>query len=134
MDLVLSDTKRQHPDCKIILSHAGGTLPYLATRVANLVRGTPMGNISKTPSEILEDCKSFYFDLALCGSRHTMRLLLDFAQHDHIIYGSDFPYAGPEGIQAFAHDLDTFQMDDALRNKIYCENALSLFPRLRAVC
>ncbi|KAJ5465287.1 uncharacterized protein N7458_000973 [Penicillium daleae] len=129
MDLVLSGTKRRFPNCKVILSHGGGTMPYLATRVANLVKGTPMGKTTLQPSEIIEDCKSFYFDLALCGSHHTMRLLLDFASHDRILYGSDFLYAGEEGIRSFSHDLDSFPMDETLRNKIYFLNARALLPR-----
>ncbi|KAE8383728.1 amidohydrolase-like protein [Aspergillus bertholletiae] len=129
MDLVLSGTKRRHPNCKVILSHGGGTMPYLATRVANLAKGTPMGETSLSPAEIIQDCKSFYFDLALCGSHHTMKLLLDFASHDRILYGSDFPYAGEAGVRAFAEELDSFPMDETLRQKIYFRNARALFPR-----
>lgn len=34
MDMILSNTKRRHPNCKVFLSYAGGTLPYLISRVA----------------------------------------------------------------------------------------------------
>ena len=105
-------------------------MPYLATRVANLVKGTPMGKTNLSPEEIVEDCKSFYFDLVLCGSHHTMRLLLDFASHDRILYGSDFPYAGEVAAREFSRELDSFPMDETLRNKIYVQNARALLPRL----
>jgi predicted TIM-barrel fold metal-dependent hydrolase len=35
-DLIMSGWKRQNPNCKIILLHAGCTLPYLAERLAHL--------------------------------------------------------------------------------------------------
>lgn len=34
VDLVFTGTTARNPDVKILLSHAGGTLPYLAARVA----------------------------------------------------------------------------------------------------
>jgi 6-methylsalicylate decarboxylase len=128
MDLILSDTKRNHPDCKVILSHAGGTLPYLVKRVANIMLKT---NFSpKAPHEILEDARSFYFDLALSSSHQVLRLLLDSVPTDHILYGSDFPYARHPGILAFADELESFPMDQDTRDKIYFKNAYALLPRL----
>jgi hypothetical protein len=47
MDLILSDMFRLHaPDCRIILSHGGGTLPMVVSRVAGLALSTPFINKS----------------------------------------------------------------------------------------
>lgn len=72
----------------------------------------------------------FDIGISLCGSHHTMRLLRNFASHDRISYGSDSPYAGEEGIRPFSHDLDSFPVDETLRNKIPFPKARSLLPRL----
>ncbi|KAH7309786.1 hypothetical protein B0I35DRAFT_515185 [Stachybotrys elegans] len=34
--LITTDTLKKHPNCKIILPHGGGTLPYTANRIAQL--------------------------------------------------------------------------------------------------
>lgn len=133
-DLVLSGRKRQFPDCKIILSHAGGTFPSLTERLTVLAttlfnglleEGSPRGD------EIMEDAKSFYFDLALGGSSNVLDTLVNWAPHDHILYGSDFPYARDEA-EYFDGCLRKYDMDDQLRGKCYRGNALKLFPRLHS--
>ncbi|KAM7215132.1 hypothetical protein V8F06_009450 [Rhypophila decipiens] len=74
VDLITSGTLKEHPNVKIILSHAGGTLPYLATRAAHLLSDFGLtSNISA--DEFLKQAKSFYFDLALSGNSLTLELL-----------------------------------------------------------
>lgn len=133
-DLVLSGRKHQFPDCKIILSHAGGTFPSLTERLTVLAttlfkglleEGSPRGD------QIMEDAKSFYFDLALGGSSNVLDTLLNWAPQDHILYGSDFPYAGEEA-KYFDGCLHKYEMEDQVRSKCLQENALALFPRLRS--
>jgi len=38
LDLIMSNTVRRHPHCRIIVSHAGGTFPYIAMRAAHRCR------------------------------------------------------------------------------------------------
>ena len=133
-DLILSGRKRQNPNCKIILSHAGGTLPYLAERLQYLytdlftnvqVGDGPLGD------KIMEDAKSFYFDTALTGTANVLNTLLKWAPQDHILFGSDYPYAPNPTIEYFTRELDKYEMDGQLRAKVNYENALKLFPRLK---
>lgn len=92
VDMIITNTKRRYPDCKVILSHAGGTLPYLITRVATVSReaAATARMYGKTSEEIMEDFRSFYFDLALSSSEAVLKLVLDLAPHDHILYGKAF--------------------------------------------
>lgn len=91
MDMIIQGTLRKHPDCKVILSHAGGALPYLIKRPANLMRNSP--NFAPNPvagtthDEIMQDLRSFYYDLALSTGPQVLDLLLKMIPHDHILYG-----------------------------------------------
>ncbi|KAG2164238.1 hypothetical protein JADG_003977 [Aureobasidium aubasidani] len=111
-DMIIAGTRRKYPGCKVILSHAGGALPYLIERISNG---------SKHGQQAMADFKSFYYDLALSSSPSVLQLLLTM---------SDFPYAPPLSIEAFAEKLENFEMDSKLKSKIKYGNALALLPRL----
>lgn len=91
MDMILQGTKQKFPDCKVILSHAGGALPYLVTRVATPMRKTLDFAVSyrtgTTYSKVMEDFRSFYYDLALSAAPSVLDLALKMIPHDHILYG-----------------------------------------------
>lgn len=48
----------------------------------------------------LLDAGRFYYDLALSNSTPQLLALTDYAKSDHIIFGSDYPYAPPLAIYA----------------------------------
>ena len=131
-DMIISGRKRQFPACQIILSHAGGTLPFLTWRVealcSTLFGGLLTGD-SPRGEQITEDAKSFYFDVALSGSANILDSLLKWAPRERVLYGSDFPYATAEA-EWSDKALEGYEMDAEMREGIYRENALRLFPRL----
>lgn len=91
MDMLLSDTRSNFPDCQVILSHAGGTLPYLIPRVeALLVSGhhQHMGLVVIPMERILRDYRSFHFDIALSTSNATIKTLLGTGvPRENILFG-----------------------------------------------
>lgn len=129
VDLILSDTIKDHPDVKIILSHAGGTLPYLAVRAAHLT--VDAGLSQKQPDEFLEEARSFYFDLALSGNPLTLDFLLKFAKPGHVLYGSDFPYAPRKTIDTHVTLFNEYKMDAETSYSVARGAALGLFPRFQ---
>lgn len=145
VDLITSGTVRSHPHVKIILSHAGGTLPYLALRPATMLPYMPssgdestMGNgragQEASMNSFIEDARSFYFDTALSASPLQLALLKDFAWPGHILFGSDFPYAPTPAIKHMNSLLDEYERKDTdLLQSISIWSALKLFPRLSAV-
>ncbi|KAL9120662.1 MAG: hypothetical protein Q9187_002779, partial [Circinaria calcarea] len=130
VDLIMSDRLRQYPDCKIILSHAGGTLPYLASRAAHLLQDYRLS--AKSAEEFLDDARTFYFDLALSANEYTLGLLRSFAKEDRVLFGTDFPYAPNKTIAANVGWLDEAEQgpDGAERRRALRGNAEALFPRL----
>ncbi|KAK0892784.1 hypothetical protein LTR91_023983 [Friedmanniomyces endolithicus] len=132
--LIVTGMKRRFPKAKIILSHAGGTLPLLSERLAqlevNLFLDTLDSQSPKSSAEILADAKSFYFDLALAGTTNVLDLLLNWAPRTHILYGSDYPYATVEA-EYNTGKLEEYPIPAKQRENYYAENGLDLFPRLR---
>lgn len=131
VDLIASRTVRRCPNVKIILSHAGGTLPYLVGRPASMI---PYLDSTWTPEDFIEDASNLYYDTALAGSENVLLVIERFAKPGHVLYGSDYPYASPgtityhtDGLDKFPFQSKTF-LEDVNRN-----NALKLFPRLAAL-
>ncbi|RMZ77830.1 hypothetical protein DV737_g4180, partial [Chaetothyriales sp. CBS 132003] len=131
VDMIMNDVVRRFPRCKIILSHAGGTLPYLATRAAVML--PDYGLSKKSAEDFLEDAKTLYYDLALSGNEYILGLLTKFAREDRILFGSDFPYAPTATIRTHTKNLDEYELKKEEKWRIARGNALKLFPRLRLV-
>jgi predicted TIM-barrel fold metal-dependent hydrolase len=123
--LARSGTLDRCPDLKVILSHAGGFVPYAAYRVA--IAASAAGN----PLEGMARLERFFFDTALSSSPTALPSLLAFAEQDHVLFGSDFPYAPASAVAAFARLYEDFALAEAQRASIDRGAAERLFPRLR---
>lgn len=132
MDLILSDRFRLHAsDCRIILSHGGGTLPMIVARVAGLA-STPF--IKKTAEAIREEIGWFFYDTAMCSAPEQLAALQAIAKPGHILFGSDFPNCPPEIIKQTTNQLDASEILSAdYRDGIENSSAKILFPRLDAL-
>ncbi|CAB3751334.1 amidohydrolase [Burkholderia sp. MSh2] len=131
LQLVLNGVIARYPNVRIILSHAGGFLPYTAYRFAELAPG--VRNDVPDRDGLLDLLRRFYFDTAL-SSPSALPSLVAFAQPERVLYGSDFPYAPPSVSTSFTHSQDGYAALDADRHAaINRANALPLFPRLAAL-
>jgi predicted TIM-barrel fold metal-dependent hydrolase len=127
LQLVLNGIVDRYPGARIILSHAGGFLPFASLRFAELARVFDPGAAS--PDALLTSFRRFFFDTAL-SSGPALPTLKAFAGSDHILFGTDSPY--DHGISAaFSASLDA---DDNLNAEDHAaishRNAQHLFPRL----
>lgn len=131
MDMIVNKRMQQFPDVKIILSHAGGTLPVLARR-ATMMAMPEFGGVMSA-EEIYEGASAFYFDTALSGSQEVFPLISTFAKKGHLLFGSDYPHAYAPQSKAHSDFIDQYPLDEEKRKDIYYAAALDLFPRLREV-
>lgn len=74
--LVTTNVVKDFPDVKIILSHAGGTLPYVVHRGANLC--CRLRIVDKTEEEFIEEARTFYIDVAFSANDLQLKLLKTF--------------------------------------------------------
>ncbi|WP_200911792.1 amidohydrolase family protein [Mesorhizobium sp. 1M-11] len=124
INLARSGCLERFPNLKIILSHAGGFLPFAAQRLAAScsVDGDSEGGIARL--------KRFYFDTALSSSSYALPSLLSFAEPTHITFGSDWPFATRERSAFYRQVLDDYPLTEAQRLAIGRGNAERLLPRL----
>lgn len=120
INLARTGTLERFPRIRFILSHAGGFLPFAASRVA--AAAAPDGDMDHG----LDLLRRFYFDTALSASSSSLPSLLAFAKPDHVLYGSDFPYAPAARSRYFTEQLDAFDLDHPAVDH---RNAEKLLPR-----
>jgi len=131
-NLIFSGTLERHPDVKIILSHAGGTVPFLAWRLGAFGRMPAL--LAKAPQGALAYLKRLYYDTAMSANPHALASLRELVDPSHILFGSDHPYLPEPLVQETAHGVAAFQgFDDAARRAVERSSALALFPRLRSL-
>jgi predicted TIM-barrel fold metal-dependent hydrolase len=126
--MVLNGVMDRFSRMKVILSHAGGFVPYAAHRFAELAPHV-RADVATT-DELLEAFRRFHFDTAL-SSPAGLPSLHAFAGVEHIVYGSDYPYAPASVGGAFTKHLDAYQgFSETEHASVNRSNALRLFPRL----
>jgi predicted TIM-barrel fold metal-dependent hydrolase len=125
--LVRNGIRRNYPNIRFILSHAGGFVPYASHRMAVAI----LADTGRSPADSLDDFSTFYFDTALSSSAAALPTLLAFAKPGHVTFGSDWPFAPVAAGRLFAAGLETYAgLDNTTRDAIDRTNAIALFPRL----
>lgn len=132
MDLLTSGILQDYPGCKIILSHAGGTLPYLIYRAATMLPLMPR-TLGLSTEELVAAARTFYFDTAISSNPVTLKALFEFAAPGHVLFGSDFPNAPHDAIQRFTDFLEAYELPEETKQQVNSGAALELFPRLKRI-
>jgi predicted TIM-barrel fold metal-dependent hydrolase len=127
LNLIASGTLDRYPDVSVILSHAGGFLPWAAGRAESAGR---QGE-GPDPAAIRRALRRFFYDTALPMSPYATPALLAAAGPGRVMYGSDWPArpAGEVATVTRAHDTDP-SLSRHTRRRIDRDNALRLFPGL----
>ncbi len=91
-NLIFNNTLERFPDIRFIFSHAGGTAPYIAQRIALLDHSRVFYKF-----DTIGNLKNLYYDTALSAASYALRSLQELVDSSHILFGSDFPFA-PEAL------------------------------------
>ena len=119
-NLIHGSTIKKYPEIRFILSHAGGTVPYIAWR------------ISFGKKKLIDYLKRFYYDTAVSGTSYTLRSLQELVEPSQILFGSDYPFLPERAASLMIEGFDNYDgFDKQTRMAIAYENALDLFPRFK---
>jgi predicted TIM-barrel fold metal-dependent hydrolase len=128
VNLLFSGALERFANIKLILSHAGGTLPFLAWRLSV----APMIDKrlkQRSREEILKSLKTFWYDNALAGGAQPFATLSQIAAPDRILFGSDWPFCNDSVVTEEVADFAASGfLPPQAHTMISHENALKLFP------
>jgi predicted TIM-barrel fold metal-dependent hydrolase len=145
LNLMFTGALDRYPNIRFILAHAGGTLPYTAWRLGDIISRQmteppwdtqyPSPFMDRyagkvTPDVVFSQLRRFWYETALAAGPSTYGSLKAVADPTHIVFGSDWPYCPTE----MCGDMIAALADDGMlgaseRAAIERKNALALFPR-----
>jgi 6-methylsalicylate decarboxylase len=128
-----SNTFARTPDVKYVFVHAGGTIPYLASRFAIV---DEMGVIpgAQERGTFADVLPHLYWDTASAFSDPVLHLLRSVAGLGNVMFGTDYPYPRDAISIAGLRQLEnTAELDDGERSGVLGGSAARLIPRLAQV-
>jgi predicted TIM-barrel fold metal-dependent hydrolase len=134
-NMVLSGNKKRFSDIKMISAHAGGTVPFLVSRIQVLEAhfGPGRDRAPLSALEIRESLASFYYDLTCSTSIAQLGALLELVPVSQLLMGFDIPFMPSWSIAPAIADIQRFSRFDEndLRMLSY-GNASRVYPGLRS--
>jgi 6-methylsalicylate decarboxylase len=126
ISLIRSGALDRYPDISFVLAHAGGFLPYAASRIDVLGRAF----YQMDRAAVARALHRFYYDLAL-ATPAALPSLLAAVPLDRILYGTDWCAAPIEAVRECTQGLDEAPgLDSRGHQMINRHNALALLPSL----
>ena len=129
--MLYSGTFCRYPGLRLILPHAGGTIPYLAERLtfAPVIRPSMGGRAPADPHGVL---RSLYYDTAMSGNGWTVPALRAYVDARHILIGTDYPFMPEWSSARGGHQLlRAAAFTEQEHHAVIRGNAEDLFPFLR---
>ena len=126
-NLIYSGTLERHPSIRFQLAHLGGAAPFLAHRIASLADREPEA-AADAPAGALAYLRRLYYDTGLTNNAPALAATREVASLDHIVFGTDWPYAALPERGDPAPDLDVLGTEH--RSAVEFANAAELVPRL----
>jgi predicted TIM-barrel fold metal-dependent hydrolase len=132
-NMVLSGAKARFPRMRVISTHGGGTIPYLASRISILEPQFGAGAARPTLSadQVLKQLATFYFDLTASTAAASLDAIRRLVPASQLMLGFDFPMMPATSVAPalgrFAAYRDLSAGD---RRQIMDGAALQLLPQL----
>jgi len=126
VNLVFTGTLVRCPNIRFIVAHGGGTVPFLAQRIAMMEghRG------AKNVTGVFPALRALYYEIASTTSAFALRSLQELADPANILWGSDLPFVYGARLQEEVDHWEQYDgFDAASRLAVEQQNALRLFPR-----
>ncbi|KAK4896560.1 hypothetical protein LTR27_005478 [Elasticomyces elasticus] len=129
-NLLFTQTRKRYPNIRMIFSHGGGALPFLAQRLA--LQSTLPFQGGRDYNESYAELQGYHYDTAVNIGAPQFAALKAFVGADKMLTGSDYPYMPGTAVPIAQKALEDFEgFSDEDREKIGWRNAFELFPSLK---
>jgi predicted TIM-barrel fold metal-dependent hydrolase len=129
--LLFGGTFARCRDIRFIFSHAGGTIPFLAQRIARLEARPEFRD--SVPDGVMFELKRLFFDTALSANSFAFSALLQLVTADQVLFGSDYPFAPEATMTATVNGLKDLGLPPETLLAIERTNALKLLRSFATV-
>jgi aminocarboxymuconate-semialdehyde decarboxylase len=125
-----SNTFARTPDIKYLFAHAGGTIPFIASRFAivdemNVIPG------AHERGAFADVLPRLHWDTASAFSDPVLHILRSVTGLGNVVFGTDYPYPRDAiSIAGLRQLQNTAELDDGERRGVLGESAARLIPRL----
>jgi aminocarboxymuconate-semialdehyde decarboxylase len=125
-----SNTFARTPDIKYVFVHAGGTIPFVASRFAivdemNVIAG------AQERGSFADVLPRLHWDTASAFSDPVLHMLRSVTGLETVVFGTDYPYPDDAiSIGGLRQLQNTAELDDSERHRLLGESAMRLIPRL----
>jgi predicted TIM-barrel fold metal-dependent hydrolase len=125
-----SNTFARTPDVKYVFVHAGGTIPFLASRFA-IVDEMDVIPGAQERGTFADALPRLHWDTASAFSDPVLHMLRSVTGLGNVMFGTDYPYPRDAiSIGGLRQIQNTAELDDAERDAILGRSAARLIPRL----
>lgn len=131
--LVFGKVLEKFPGLKVITHHAGGMIPFYSERITAFHQLGEMqykdDHTLGMTKAVIDYYKMFYADTAIYGNTPGLMLARAFFGTDHLLFGTDYPFAGHNGervTRQTINAINAMEIDDGEKRQIFEDNARKL--------
>ena len=132
--LLYSGTLARHRRIRFILPHGGGTLPFLAPRIAAIGSLPVLGDRALPEAQAMAAFADLFYDTAFATAPAQFAALRALARITQVVYGSDYPFAPEVRVRAAEAAFDALPLTPDEKTLVRQGNAARLFPVFAQHC
>ena len=131
-NMVLSGAKKRFADVRLICTHGGGTIPYVASRISILepLFGAGPNRPTLSGEEVLAGLSTFYFDLTASTAPASLDAIRHLVPPSRLMLGFDYPMMPAGTIPGAWKRFEDYGYSAVDRFDIIQRTALNLLPAL----
>jgi hypothetical protein len=133
-NMVLSGAKKRFAEVRLICTHGGGTIPYLASRISILepLFGAGPNRPTLSGGEVLAGLSTFYFDLTAATAPASLDAIRHLVAPSQLMLGFDFPMMPASTVPGAWKKFEEYNYSAGDRYDVVQGTALKLLPTLAA--
>ena len=122
LNMIANRIPTRFPHIRFLVPHCGAFLPYMRDRFTGVSGILAKLGMIETMN-VQEEFQKLYFDIAGDPDPNQLNMLRMVTEDANIVYGSDYPHSPAAVVLAKKKHFDANPAFDAVRPRIYAENA-----------